>query len=78
MANIDEMQFTYVPEKAQQMLSLCFVLVDLEKAFDCVPRSVLWWAFQGMSSHARMRVNSQYSEQFNVGVGVNWGSVLNL
>ena len=107
MVNIDEMQFAYVPGKGttdaifvvRQMQEkyravnkpLYFAFVDLEKAFDRVPRSVLWWALrnlgveewairviQGMYSNARsrVRVNSQYSEQFDVGVGVHQGSVL--
>ena len=68
-----------------------FAFVDLEKAFDRVPRKVLWWALrsvgveewsirviQGMYTNARsrVRVNGQYSEEFGVAVGVQQGSVL--
>ena len=70
---------------------LYFTLVDLEKAFDRIPRDVLWWslkslgvkewavqAVQSMYSNARsrVRVNGQYSEEFDVKVGVHQGSVL--
>ena len=55
--------------------------VDLEKAFDRVPRKVIWWALrklgvdewivhlvQGMYSNARsrVRVGEGYSEEFEV------------
>ena len=65
--------------------------VDLEKAFDRVPRKVIWWALrklgveewivrlmQGMYANARrhVRVGEGYSEEFEVKVGVHQGSVL--
>ena len=65
--------------------------VDLEKAFDQVPRKVIWWALrklgvdewivrlvQGMYSNARSHVcvGEGYSEEFEVKVGVHQGSVL--
>ena len=58
-----------------------FAFVDLEKAFDRMPRKVLWWALrslgveewavrviQGMyvNARSRVRVNGQYSEEFGV------------
>ena len=70
---------------------LYFAFVDLEKAFDRVPREVLWWAMrtlgveewavravQSMYANAksRVRVNGQLSEEFEVKVGVYQGSVL--
>ena len=107
MVNFDEMQFSFTPGKGttdalfivRQMQEkhlaagkkLYIAFVDLEKAFDRVPRKVLWWAMrslgveewavrvvQGMYSNARsrVRVNGQYSEEFGVGVGVHQGSVL--
>ena len=107
MVNIDEMQFGFVPGRGttdaifivrqlqEKYLGvnkpLYFAFVDLEKAFDRVPREVLWWALrscgveewavriiQAMYSNARsrVRVNGQYSEEFGVGVGVHQGSVL--
>ena len=107
MVDIDSMQFGFVPGRgttdaifiirqlqekylaANKPLYLAFV--DLEKAFDRVPRKVLWWALrslgvdewavrviQGMYTNvrSRVRVNGQYSEEFGVGVGVHQGSVL--
>ena len=63
--------------------------VDLEKAFDRVPRKVIWWALrklgvdewivrlvQGMYSNARSHVGEGFSEEFEVKVGVHQGSVL--
>ena len=70
---------------------LYFAFVDLEKAFDRVPRRVLWWALrslgveeravcviQGMYTDvkSRVHVNGQYSKEFGFGVGVHQGSVL--
>jgi hypothetical protein len=105
--NIDAMQFGFMPGRGttdaifivRQMQEkhnvkrkcLYFAFVDLEKAFDRVPRAILWWAMrslgteewiirvtQAMYEHARsaVRVNNSYSEEFEVKVGVHQGSVL--
>ena len=65
--------------------------MDLEKAFDRVPRKVIWWALrklgveewivwlvQGMYANARSRVHvgEDFSKEFEVKVGVHQGSVL--
>ena len=65
--------------------------VDLEKAFDRVPRKVIWWAlrklgveewivqlFHGMYANAGsdFRVGEGFSQEFEVKVGVHQGSVL--
>ena len=107
MVDINEMQFGFVPGRgttdaifiARQLQEkhiaakkpVYFAFVDLEKAFDRVPREVLWWAMrslgveewavravQNMYSNARsrVRVNGQYSDEFDVKVGVHQGSVL--
>ena len=67
--------------------------VDMEKAFDRVPRKVIWWALrklgveewivrlvQGMYANAQscVRVGEGYSEEFEVKVGVHHGSVISL
>ena len=72
---------------------LYMAFVDLEKAFDRVPRKVIWWALrklgvkewivrlvQGMYANAqsRVRVGEGYSEEFEVKVGVHQGSILSL
>ena len=65
--------------------------VDLEKAFDRVPRDVIWWAMRKLGIdewlvllvqsmytdvRSRVRVGNGYSEEFGVAVGVHQGSVL--
>ena len=107
MVNIDGMQFGFVPcrgttdaififrqlqEKyfaANKPLYIAFV--DLEKAFDRIPRKVIWWALrsvgveewairiiQGMYANARSRVRviGQYSGEIGVEVRVHQGLVL--
>ena len=107
MVDVNKLQFGFVPGRgttdaifiARQLQEkyraakkpLYFAFVDLEKAFDRVPREVLWWALrslgveewavrviQGMYANARsrVRVNGQLSEDFDVTVGVHQGSVL--
>ena len=107
LVSIDNFQFGFVPGRgttdaifdvrqlqekylaANKRLYMAFV--DLEKAFDRVPRKVIWWALrklgveewivrlvQGMYANAwsRVRVGEGYSEEFEVKVGVHQGSVL--
>ena len=107
MVKVDEMQFGFMPGKGtidavfilrrlqeeyldnEKKLYMCFV--DLEKAFDRVPRKVLEWTMRKrgipeamvravMSLHegakTRVRVGLELSEEFDVKVGVHQGSVL--
>ena len=109
IVSVDEMQFGFMPEKLTisavfilrrmqeeyyakgKKLYVCFV--DLEKAFDRVPRTVLEWAMRKkkipevlvgpvMSLHegarTRVSVDSGLSEEFEVEVGMHQGSVLSL
>ncbi|RUS73531.1 hypothetical protein EGW08_018716 [Elysia chlorotica] len=102
VVSIDEFQFGFVPGRgttdaifvvrqlqekylaANKRLYMAFV--DLEKAFDRVPRKVIWWALrklgveewtvrlvQGMYANARsqVRVGDGYSEELEVKVGVH-------
>ena len=70
---------------------LYMAFIDLEKAFDRVPRDVIWWAMRKLGIdewlvrlvqsmykdvRSRVRVGDGYSEEFGVGVGVHQGSVL--
>ena len=63
MVNIDDMQFGFVPGRGtteaiiirqlqEKYLAankpLCIAFVSLEKAFDRVPRKVLWWALRSV------------------------------
>ena len=97
LVSIDDSQFGFVPGRgttdaifvvrqlqekylaANKRLYMAFV--DLEKAFDRVPRKVIWWALrklgveewivrlvQGMYANARsrVRVGEGYSEEFEV------------
>ena len=107
MVDIDTMQFGFVPGRGttdaifiiRQLQEkyiaankpLYFAFVDLEKAFDRVPRKVLLWALRSLGVEewavpvikgmytdvkSRVRVNGQYSKELGVGVGVHQGSVL--
>ena len=107
VVSIEDSQFGFVPGRgttdaifvvrqlqekylaANKRLYMAFL--DLEKAFDRVPRKVIWWAlrklgveewivllFQGMYANARsrVRVGEGFSKEFEVKVGVHQGSVL--
>ena len=68
---------------------MCFV--DLEKAFDCVPRKMMEWALRKKGlpemlviavmslyegAKTKVRVGTELSEEFCVKVGVHQGSIL--
>ena len=107
MVDIDEMQFGFVSGRSatdavfivrqlqEKYLAikkpLFFVFVDLEKAFDRVPRKVIWWAMRKLAieewairvvqsmyigAKSRVRINNQLSDEFGVNVGVHQGSLL--
>lgn len=107
LVNLDEMQFGFMPGKGtidalfvlrrmqeeyrekEKKLYMCFV--DLEKAFDRVPRKVVEWAMRKKGVPERMvravmdlykgaktkvKVGTRFSDEFPVKVGVHQGSVL--
>ena len=107
LVNIDSMQFGFMPVRGKtdalfvvrrmqeeyrdkkKKLYMCFV--DVEKAFDRVPRKVMEWAMKKkglpevivrmvISLYHRVKtkvcVGSESSEEFLVQVGVHQGSVL--
>ena len=107
VVSIDDTQFGFVPGRGttdaifvvrqlqEKYLAvnkrLYMAFVDLEKAFDRVPRKVIWWALrklgveelivrlvQGMYANARswVRVGEGFSKEFEVKGGVHQGSVL--
>ena len=105
--SIDNMQFGFMPGRGttdaifilrqlqEKYLAknkkLFFAFVDLEKAFDRVPRRVIWWAMRKLgidewivrfvqtmyhNTKSRVRVNNTFAGEFGVKVGVHRGSVL--
>ena len=105
--DIDSMQFGFMPGRGtadaifilRQLQEkhlgkhkpLYFAFVALEKAFDRVPRKVLWWAMRrvvveewvipavkAMYENAKscVRVNDQFRNEVNIKVGVHQGAVL--
>ena len=107
MVSIDEMQFGFMPGRGTtdaifilrqlqekylaKRKNLYFAFVDLEKAFDRVPREVLWWSMRKLgveewvvrlvqslygNPKSRVRVGTSFSDVFDVKVGVHQGSVL--
>src|SRR6267154_2798252 len=92
MVKLEEMQFGFspgkVPWKTERVVDgFC----DLEKAFDRVPRDVVWWALRHAGVEewivnviksmyegvtTSVKINGVESEGFEVKVGVHQGSVL--
>ena len=86
----------YVMRQLQEKYSerhktLYHIFVDLEKAFDRIPRKVIEWALRRQrieerlvvavmslykDSRSRVRTQVGLSEEFNIGVGVHQGSAL--
>ena len=106
LVDIDAMQFGFIPGKGamdaifivrqlqerylEKKKKLSFASVDLEKAFDLVPREVVKWAMRKLgvdewstravmtmyrNSKSVIRVNNTLGDNFNVKVGVHQGSV---
>ena len=63
-------------QKKDKRLYMCFV--DMEKAFNRVPRKVMVQAVMSLydGEKTRVRVGCAYFEEFKVKVGVHQGSVL--
>ena len=70
---------------------LYLAFIDFEKSFDRVPREVIWWSMRKLKIdewlvrivqsmykevRSRVRVGAEYSNSFDVRVGVHQGSVL--
>ena len=107
LVKVDQMQFYFMPGRStknaiyilrrmqesylEKNRKLFIYFVDLEKAFDWVPRRVIEWALKKklvperlvkavMSMYkgekTRVQVGGGHLEEFDVGVGVHQGSVL--
>src|SRR5206468_2058118 len=105
--NLNDMQFRFSPGRGTtdaifivrqlQKKYLCkgkelwMAFVDLDKAFDRVPREVLWWALRKLkveewlvrvimsmyeSVTTAVKVKDKLSKEFEVKVGVHQGPVL--
>ena len=84
---VRQLQEKYLAKKKD----LWMAFIDLEKAFDRVPREVVWWALRSlgvdewlisvikamyMDVTTMVKLNGKVSRGFNVRVGVHQGSVL--
>ena len=84
---VRQLQEKYLAKKKD----LWMAFVDLEKAFDRVPREVVWWALRSVcvdewlvslikamytDTSTMVRLGSQVSQRLGVNVGVHQGSVL--
>ena len=107
IVKIDDMQFGFMTGKGTtdaifivrqlqekylgKKKDLWMAFVDLEKAFDRVPREVVWWALKSLGvddwivsvikamyedATTRVKLNGRESKGFGVKVGVHQGSVL--
>ena len=107
MFSIDNMQFGFMKGKGTtdaifivrqlqdkymaRKKDLWMTFIDLEKAFDRVPREIVWWALRSLGVDewivttiqsmyegctTVVRINGKESEAFGVRVGVHQGSVL--
>ena len=107
LVKVDDMQFGFMPGKVttdalyilrrmqeefrgrEKKLYMCFV--DLETAFDRVPRKVMEWALRKKNlpevlvkavmslyegSRTKVRIGSDLSEEFGVRAGIHQGSVI--
>ena len=84
---VKQLQEKYLGKKK----NLYFAFIELEKAFDRVPREVVWWAMRKLgveewlvrvvkslyeNARSQVRVNDTFSDEFEVKVRVHQGSVL--
>ena len=84
---VRQLQEKYLAKKKD----LWMAFVDLEKAFDRVPREVVWWALRSLGvdewmvsviramytdTSTMVKLNAKVSKGFRVKVGVHQGSVL--
>jgi hypothetical protein len=109
VTNVTENQFGFMPEKStmevifliRQLMERCrkqkkdvhMIFIDLEKAYDKVPRNVMWWALQKhkVSSKYITLIKDMYdnvvtsvqtsdgdTNDFPINIGLHQGSALRL